>query len=117
MVSRISQLPFFVVLMGLSSAAMLIPSGFGLYLEDFTEMRIFFYGSILFGFLTLVLGLATSGVAPSSVARSQFLTLIAAYTLLPVMLAMPFYYSLENTTLLRAWFEICLLYTSDAADD
>ncbi len=115
MAGRIAQVPFFVVLMGLSSVAMLVPAGFGLYLEDFTEMRIFFYGFILFGFLTVVMGLATSNIVPSNVARSQLLTLVAAYTVLPLMLAMPFYESLENTTLLRAWFEMVSSFTTTGA--
>jgi len=115
MLERIAHLPFFVVLMGLSSVAMIIPAGFGLYLNDFTEMRVFFYGSILFSFLTLVVGLATSGRAPQSVARSQLLTLVAAYTVLPLMLAIPFYESIGNTTLLRAWFEMVSSLTTTGA--
>ncbi len=111
----IAQLPFFVVLMGLSAVAMIIPAGFGLYLEDFQAMRVFFYGFILFGFLTLVLGLATMHNTPRNPALSQLLTLVAAYLLLPLMLAMPFYETLENTTLLRAWFEMVSSFTTTGA--
>lgn len=115
MLARIAQLPFFVILMALGSLAMIVPSGFGLYLGDYTEMRVFFYGFILFGFLTLVVGLATSGYAPKSVARSQLLTLVAAYLFLPLMLAIPFNEAVGNTTLLRAWFEMVSSFTTTGA--
>ena len=112
---RLSQLPFFVVLMGLSAISMIVPSAFGLYLEDFTAMRVFFYGFILFGFLTVVLGIATRNTVPRNQALSQLLTLVAAYALLPIMLAIPFYETVENTTLLAAWFEMVSSFTTTGA--
>lgn len=113
--ATLAQLPFFVVLMGLSAVAMIFPAAFGLYLEDFTEMRVFFYGFILFSFLTVVLGLATRNNNPRNPALSQLLTLVAAYALLPVMLAVPFYESVETTTLLAAWFEMVSSFTTTGA--
>lgn len=115
MVTWITRLPFFVVLMGISAVMMIVPSGFALHLEDFTAMRIFFYGFILFGFLTVVIGLATHGRTPANPALNQLLTLVAAFTLLPVMLAMPLYETLGNTTLIRAWFEMVSSFTTTGA--
>jgi len=111
----VSTLPFFVVLMGFGAIAMIVPAGFGLYLGDYTEMRVFFYGFILFGFLSLVMGLATANRVNENIARNQLLTLIAAFTLLPFMLAIPFYESLENTTMLNAWFEMVSSFTTTGA--
>lgn len=111
----IATLPFFVVLMAFGSAAMIVPAGFGLYLGDYTEMRVFFYGFILFGFLTIVVGLATANWEPANVARSQLLTLVAAFTLLPFMLAIPFYEAVENTTMLNAWFEMVSSFSTTGA--
>lgn len=111
----VSTLPFFVVLMGFGAIAMIVPAGFGLYLGEYTEMRVFFYGFILFGFLSLVMGLATANRVNENIARNQLLTLIAAFTLLPFMLAIPFYESLENTTMLNAWFEMVSSFTTTGA--
>ena len=115
MADWITRVPFFVVLMGISSVAMIVPAGFGLYLEDFNAMRIFFYGFVLFSFLTVVVGLATHGRSSANPAISQLLTLVAAFTVLPVMLAMPLYETLGNTTLVRAWFEMVSSFTTTGA--
>lgn len=115
MLAGISRVPFFVILMGIGSIAMIVPAGFGLSLGDYTTMRVFFYGFILFGTLTFVMGLATSGYAPKNVARSQLVSLLGAFTVLPFMLAIPFYEAVGNTTLLNAWFEMVSSLTTTGA--
>ncbi len=111
----IVRLPFFVVLMGLGSIAMLVPAAHAAVTYDHNTMRIFFYGFILCGFLTLLIGLATAGHAPASVARSQLVGLLAAFSVLPVMFAVPFYEALGNTTFLNAWFEMVSSFTTTGA--
>ena len=112
---RIKALPFFVILMGIGAVAMLVPAAHAAALDDFHVMRVFFYGAILFGILTLLIGLATAGYDPPSVARSQLVTLFAAFTVLPLMLAVPFYEAVGNTTLLHAWFEMVSSFTTTGA--
>ncbi len=111
----ITRLPFFVVLMGLGAIAMIVPAAHAVVMEDFTTMRVFFYGFILFSTLTLLIGLATAGYAPQSVARSQLLALLAAFTLLPLMFAVPFYEAVGNTTYMNAWFEMVSSFTTTGA--
>ena len=111
----ILRLPFTVVLMGLGAIAMLVPAAHGAVMEDFTTMRIFFYGFILFSFLTLLIGLATSGYNPKSVSRSQLLGLLFAFSVLPLMFALPFYVAVGNTTFLNAWFEMVSCFTTTGA--
>ena len=77
--------------MGFGSIAMIVPAGHAVVMEDFQTMRVFFYGFIMFSILTVLIGLASGGYAPQSVARSQLLSLLAAFTLLPLMFAVPFY--------------------------
>ena len=113
--ARIQDLPFFVILMGIGALAMLVPSVHGWVLSDFVAMRVFFYGTILFGILTLIMALATAGYAPASVARSQMITLLAAFALLPIMFAVPFYEAVGNTTFLNAWFEMVSSFTTTGA--
>ena len=113
--SWITRLPFFVILMGIGAIAMIVPAAHAAVMEDFMTMRVFFYGFILFSILTLLVGLATGGYAPQSVARSQLLSLLAAFTLLPLMFAVPFYTAVGNTTYLHAWFEMVSSFTTTGA--
>ncbi len=113
--SWITRLPFFVILMGIGAIAMIVPAAHAVVMEDFMTMRVFFYGFILFLILTLLIGLATGGYAPQSVARSQLLSLLAAFTLLPLMFAVPFYTAVGNTTYLHAWFEMVSSFTTTGA--
>ncbi|PUB19393.1 TrkH family potassium uptake protein [Yoonia sediminilitoris] len=111
----ITRLPLFVVLMGIGACAMLVPALHGVVMEDFGTMRIFFYGFILFSILTLMIGLATVSYARQSVARSQLVALLAAFTVLPLMFALPFYEAVPNTTFLNAWFEMVSSFTTTGA--
>ncbi len=111
----IVRLPFFVILMGLGAIAMIVPAMHAVVMEDFNTMRVFFYGFILFSTLTLMIGLATAGYEPRSVARSQLIGLLAAFTALPIMFALPFYEAVGNTTFLNAWFEMVSSFTTTGA--
>ena len=111
----IVRLPFFVILMGLGAASMIVPAGHAAVMEDFDTMRVFFYGFILFSIITLMIGLATAGYAPRSVARSQLVGLFAAFSALPIMFAIPFYTAVGNTTFLNAWFEMVSSFTTTGA--
>lgn len=111
----LKRLPFFVILMGFGSLAMLVPAVHGAIMEDFMTMRVFFYGFILFSILTLLIGLATAGYTPQSVARSQLVALLAAFTVLPIMFAIPFAEAVQNTTYLHAWFEMVSSFTTTGA--
>ena len=113
--SWIVRLPFFVILMGIGASAMLLPAAHAAVTSDFNTMRVFFYGFILCGFLTLLIGLATAGYAPVSVARSQLVALLSAFSVLPVMFAVPFYAALGDTTFLNAWFEMVSSFTTTGA--
>ena len=111
----IVRLPFFVVLMGLGAIAMIVPAAHGAVMEDFNTMRVFFYGFILFSVLTVLIGLATAGYNPKSVARSQLVGLLSAFSVLPIMFAVPFYEAVGNTTYLNAWFEMVSSFTTTGA--
>ncbi|WP_439155872.1 TrkH family potassium uptake protein [Yoonia sp.] len=111
----ITRLPFFVILMGLGAIAMIVPAMHAAVMQDFTTMRVFFYGFVLFSLLTLVIALATAGFEPASVARSQLVGLLSAFTVLPLMLAVPFHEAVGNTTFLNAWFEMVSSFTTTGA--
>lgn len=109
------SLPFFVLLMGIGSVAMLIPSIHAFGLSDFLTARTFLYGAVMGIVLTLLIGIATRGYAPLSVPRSQLMTLLAAFALLPLIFALPFHQSLRTVTLLDSWFEMVSSFTTTGA--
>lgn len=115
MMAGLTKLPLFVVMMAIGSLSMMIPAVHGAYMEDFTAMRVFFYGTILFGIFTLLIGLATAGNIARNAARSQLLTLVAAFSILPLMFAVPFAEAVGNTTYLNAWFEMVSSFTTTGA--
>lgn len=115
MLHRLTKLPFFVLLMGIGALFMLLPAAHAYGLSDFRTARTFFYGTILGLFLTLLIGLATTGYAPRSIPRSQLTALLAAFSILPLMFAIPFYEAAGHTTLLHAWFEMISSFTTTGA--
>ncbi|MFZ3582683.1 TrkH family potassium uptake protein [Loktanella sp. DJP18] len=112
---RLKSLPFFVLLMGVGALAMLLPALHAWVLRDFVSMRAFFYGAVLFLSLTVLIALATTGRHPRSAARSQLLTLFLAFSLLPVMFAVPFQEAGRNLTFFDSWFEMVSSFTTTGA--
>ena len=115
MAEHLRSLPFFVLLMGCGAAMMLLPAVHAVVLEDFVTMRVFFYGAILFGILTFIVGLATAGYEPPDLARSHLLTLATSFLFLPLMFAVPFAEAVGNTSFLDAWFEMISSFTTTGA--
>ncbi|MBL4807730.1 MAG: TrkH family potassium uptake protein, partial [Rhodobacteraceae bacterium] len=108
-------LPLFVYLMGIGSAAMIIPAAHALTLEDFDTSRIFFYGCILGSVFTFILSLAARGHVPKSVPRSQLSSLLGAFLVLPALFAMPFQEAAGEPHFLNAWFEMVSCFTTTGA--
>lgn len=119
MLDRLTSLPFFVLLMGMGALAMLVPAFHGWAVQDFTAARVFLYGAVLFAILTVLIGLATVNYHPQSPARSHLTTLFAAFTFLPLMLAVPFYAAHGESRFFDAWFEMlsCLTTTGSTLYD
>jgi hypothetical protein len=66
---RIRSLPLFVVLIGVSALAMLIPASYGIAVRDWTSARAFTQSALLVGLLAAMIGLAASGRAPRVLAQ------------------------------------------------
>jgi trk system potassium uptake protein TrkH len=108
-------LPLFVILMGVASFSMLGPAIYALALDQHRVAQPFFYGAILFGLLTGLLGLTTMNRVSRRPARDQLLTLLAAFALLPVMLAVPMYEAVRDMSFFNAYFEMVSSMTTTGA--
>ena len=109
------RLPFFVVLMGIGALAMLVPAAHAAAMEDYASMRLFFYSALLFFILTGVIAIARADDGRPAATRSQLLALAMAFTVLPLMFAMPLYIGVERTTFFDAWFEMVSSFTTTGA--
>ncbi|MDA8747509.1 TrkH family potassium uptake protein [Litoreibacter sp.] len=111
----LTKLPLFVVLMAIGSLAMLVPAIHALALDLHRTAQPFFYGAVLFGTLTALIGLATYDMPARNVARSQLVTLIAAFGALPLMLAVPMREAIGNISYFEVYFEMVSAITTTGA--
>ncbi len=115
MLERIAQQPLLVILMGISVLAMLVPAAHAVVVDDHYVGRVFFYGAVLFAFLTSFLALAMAGRPRGNLPRRHLLALLGLFVLLPLMLAVPFHQAVRNTTFLNAYVEMVSSLTTTGA--
>ncbi len=113
--SRLLALPLIVLMMGMGAIAMMVPAIHAMLIEDYRLSHVFGLSSMLFLFLTAILGIALGNHRSRSLARSHLAALAAAYTLLPLMLAVPFQQGVQSTSFTNAWFEMVSAITTTGA--
>ncbi len=112
---RFLDLPFIVILMGIGASAMMIPAAHAAAVGENAVARAFFYSSLLFLILFVFIAVATSSYSIRRRGRSHLIALVAVYTVLPVMLAVPFYEAVRNTAFINAYFEMVSSLTTTGA--
>ena len=115
MLARLLSLPLIVLVMGLGAASMMIPAMHAIVTDDHHSARAFFYFSILFLILFSLVAIAVSGTKIRRQGRSHLIALLATYTILPLMLAVPFYEAVRTTTFFNAYFEMVSALTTTGA--
>ncbi|MDV4144146.1 TrkH family potassium uptake protein [Shimia sp. FJ5] len=115
MLSSLSRLPLFLLLFGLSGIVMYVPAIYAGVLHDLHEARSFFYSGtlVLFVFGLIALAMSHTREAPRSV--DHLVALFLAFTVLPAVLALPFYEGLATTTYVNAYFEMVSSLTTTGA--
>ncbi len=108
-------LPFFLLLSGIACLSMVLPAAYALAIEDFHDARSFFYPGIVGFVLCTMIGIAVSTRPHQKSAFRQLLSLLAAFSLLPLLLAVPFFEAVRNTTFLNAYFEMVSCLTTTGA--
>ncbi|MEN8838413.1 MAG: potassium transporter TrkG, partial [Celeribacter marinus] len=123
--NRFSRMPFFVQLMLVAGAAMMVPAIYGLVIRQHDDARAFFYAGVLL--MSLAGMIAIARARPEATAdrdtrrdrdregRNQLMTLLLTYTVLPVFLAVPFVEATQNTTFFNAYFEMVSSLTTTGA--
>ncbi|SNR71139.1 TrkH family potassium uptake protein [Puniceibacterium sediminis] len=113
--NRLLALPFFLLLAGIACAAMVIPAAFALAIEDFRDARAFLYPGVVGLVLCTMIGIAVGTRPHNQSAFRQLLSLLAAFAVLPLILAVPFYGAVRNTSFLNAYFEMLSCLTTTGA--
>ncbi len=104
-----------VILLGICAALMLAPAAYALALYQFHIARSFFYVSCILLVITSMIGLATAGSRPRDAGQTQLLTIVSAYLILPVVLALPMQQALPQIRFADAWFEMLSAFTTTGA--
>lgn len=115
MISRILDLPVFLIFVILACLAMYIPAIHALTQDAFHVARSFFYSATLGLILCALIGIAFSGRPTHSSALEHLLALFAVFAVLPIFLAVPFYESLRTTSFLNSYFEMVSSITTTGA--
>ena len=93
MVRFVVNLPLFVLLVGTFALSMLIVSLHALWLREHMIARSFLYAALLILAALACIALATRGRRRKETALEHWLTLLSAFTVVPVILAVPFHES------------------------
>ncbi|MEZ5675305.1 trk system potassium uptake protein TrkH [Thalassovita litoralis] len=113
--ASIRNQPLFLLLMGISAVSMYVPAFHALVLKEHFEARAFFYSGTLFLLLVSLIGLAMLGRKRHRGAMGDLLALFACFSLLPVMLAVPFHEAVQTTSFLNAYVEMVSSLTTTGA--
>ncbi len=109
------QFPLFVLLMMIGAFAMLVPAGHAAQQGDWYIARVFFQYSVLVFAASALFGTAMMTRKVRNVARSNLITLIMTFAVLPVFLALPFAEVLPYLSFQRAYFEMLSSFTTTGA--
>lgn len=115
MFDSLAKLPLLVTVIGVSALAMLLPAVHALALGDRWVAGSFFLWSMLSLLLGLFLALAMAGRDRSDRPRRHLIGLLLIFTVLPLLLAVPFQQAVRNTTFLNAYVEMVSSLTTTGA--
>lgn len=112
---RLLDLPLLVILMAITTLLMIVPSAYALVLKEFSVARAFFYSGIILFILTAMIAIATASHRPKHAAQSQLASVILAYLVVPVLLAVPVHQAMPGLRFSEAWFEMLSCFTTTGA--
>ncbi len=110
--TRASNSPLIILLGGVTGAAMVVPALHALAVGDYDQARVFLTWSALVLTLVALLAVAARTRKPRNKARANLLSLVGAFAVLPVIMAVPFQQAVGTTTFLNAWFEMLSSFTT-----
>ena len=113
--ARILELPLLVILMGITAVSMYLPAAHAVVLSQHPVARSFFYSGTILLILTAMIGIASATWQSRNLARGNLIALVAAYLVLPILMALPLAQAVRDTTFANAWFEMVSSFTTTGA--
>ncbi len=113
---RLRGYPVIVLALALLAAAMLLPALVAAVDRDWRSARLFLYAGVFCGFVAAIVGAASHdpGRGEAS-ARSELLTILGGFTLLPVFAAAPFWLMRPDLGYAGSYFESVSAITTTGA--
>lgn len=115
MLRRLYDLPLLILLMGITALSMWLPASHAVILRDHDTARAFFYSGVILVILTAMIGIATANHRARNPPRANLVALVAAYVVLPAMMALPLAEAIPDTRFYNAWFEMVSAFTTTGA--
>ncbi|MFD1882843.1 potassium transporter TrkG [Paracoccus pacificus] len=112
---KLRRVPILILLTGVGGIAMMVPAMHALVIRDHAVARNFFYSGLLTLILAAILALATGANPVAGRARGALVTLMGTFTILPLVLAVPFSESVPDTGLYNSWWEMVSSLTTTGA--
>lgn len=109
---RVSELPLFLLALGVGCASMYVPAIHAVVADEMNEAQAFFYSGSLGVILFAMVGVAMMGRVPRHGTLGPLLSLFSVMTVLPAVLALPFYEALRTTTYFNAYLEMVSAITT-----
>lgn len=103
---RLHRTPFLLVLTALSGLAMLAPAIHAYGARDLITARAFLYSAVLVLILTGLLTIATGHMTVRRQGRSQLISLVAVFAVLPAILALPMVEAVPTASRLNMYVEM-----------
>lgn len=109
---QVADLPLFLLALGAASVSMYLPAVQAFVVEESSEAQAFFYSGTLGLILFMLLAAALMGRPVRQGTLGPLLSLFSVMTVLPIVLAVPFYEGLRTTTFYNAYIEMVSAVTT-----
>ncbi len=106
------RLPLSLLIWGIASASMFVPASLAVVKDNHPASQSFFYSGLLGLVCVSFIALSLAGRAPKFGALGQLLSLLFAFAVLPVFLAIPLHDALQTTTFLNAYLDMVSAITT-----
>ncbi len=114
--ASIWRLPLSLMMWGVFSASMFVPAAYAVVRNNHPASQSFFYAGLLGLTCVILIGLAIGQRTPRYGTLGQLLSLLFAFAILPVFLAIPLHDALKTTSFLNAYFDMVSAITTTGAD-
>jgi trk system potassium uptake protein len=113
--ARLFDQPLLILLIGLAGLSMYLPAIHATVLRSHSEARAFFYAGTLTLTIVTLVAIAMAAQPRRRSSMRNLAALMAAFTLLPLILAVPFYEALATTSFLNSYVEMVSSMTTTGA--